>query len=160
MDKSLDKSINKLLRLSKKELNKKNRIFKIKQEEKEEDDKIDLHVKLYLRNKEDTMKKRVLRMKSLRLAGEKKELSKDFDERYKQKEKQLFNKKWTKLSKQLKMNRVKHFLIEQKEKEKWDNEKYNNMKELLMYNMELNQLRNLIEYDENIGKIINCKLLE
>jgi len=158
---NLDESIEQLLKLSRKEFEKKKRIYSLKNEEVLTEDKMDLHVKIYLRNKEETMKRRTLRMKSLRNAEEnKKELSSDFDEKYKQKEQSIFNKKWVKLSKQLKLNRINFFLKQQKEEHKWDTSKYNEVKELLMFNFELDQLRKTVVYNENDGKIINCKLLE
>jgi len=158
---NLDESIEQLLKLSRKEFEKKKRIYSLKNEEVLTEDKMDLHVKIYLRNKEETMKRRTLRMKSLRNAEEnKKEISLDFDEKYKQKEQSIFNKKWVKLSKQLKLNRINFFLKQQKEEHKWDTSKYNEVKELLMFNFELDQLRKTVVYNENDGKIINCKLLE
>jgi hypothetical protein len=133
------------------ETEKKNKKNKIKKEEKEE--KISHDLKEYLMMRRNVEFKNNLRLKSKRLAtnnkkytGDKKEFYKKLEER----QNEIFQKRWTKLSKHIKINRINKYFKDNKIN---DGKYLFNLKKLI----EDKKLKNYVIYNDTEGLIKTIK---
>ena len=78
----------------------------------------------------------------------------------KNKQNTIFNKEWRKLNHQLKLNRVYRYLKIRKNELEWSEEQYEEHKELLRDELNLNGLRSDIDYNIEEGEISNCWLID
>ncbi len=128
-----------LLKIKKKKKNKK----------KEIEEKISYDLKKYLIMKRNIEFKNNLRLKSKRLASKEKEYIGHKEEFYKKLEQQqnkIFQKRWTSLSKHIKINRINKYFKDNK----INDEKYFlNIKKLI----ENKKLKNFVIYNETNGYI-------
>ena len=138
-----------LLKIKKKKKKKKKNKKKI--EKKEE--KISHDLKEYLMMRRNTEFKNNLRLKSKRLASKEKQYTGDKKEFYKKLEQQqneIFCKRWTSLSKNIKINRINKYFKDNKIKD----EKYLfDLKKLI----EEKKLKNFVIYNETNGHIETIK---
>jgi len=142
------KKINDINLIEKNKKNKKNKKIEIKNEEK-----ITHDLKEYLMLRRNTEFKNNLRLKSKRLADKNKMFlgnKKDFFEKLKKKENEIFQKKWTSLGKNIKINRINKYF---KEKNINDDKLLVDLKVLL----EEKKLKTFIIYNEIEGFIENIK---
>jgi len=155
---SLNKSLQYLEDIYQKEQAKKRKRYNLK-EEKKVFTSSDGLVKMFLKKKADQDRKNVMRLKSLRNAKEQ-VISDDFDEKYREQQNSIFNKPWTKLNKQIKLNRVYKYMKLRKVELEWTEEEYDEKLELVKDHLDLNGLRKLVEYDEEEGVIDYCWLVD
>jgi len=143
------KKINDINSIETEKKNKKNKMKK--KEEKEE--KISHDLKEYLMMKKNTEFKNDLRLKSKRLATNDKKYTgnqKDFFEIQKQQQNEIFQKRWTKLSKHIKINRINKYFKDNK----INDEKYLfDLKKLI----EDKKLKNYVIYNDTEGLIETIK---
>ena len=100
----LNKALNNLEEIYHQEKNKKIKKYNLKVK-KEELKSNDNGIKMFLKQKAQFEYKNSLRLKSKRNA-KKKVLSEDFDEKYKEAQNNMFKRKWTKLTKVMRMKNV------------------------------------------------------
>lgn len=156
----LNKALNKLEAIYKKEQAKKRRLYNLKEEEEEYVELSNYSIKTFLKMKQQHQYKETLRLKSLRTAKKPKKLSEDFDNKYKQQQVNMFKKPWNKLTKQMKLNRLYRYMKIRQNELELDINEYNTNLELIKDKLDLNGLRKDIEYDEENGEIKNCWLFD
>ena len=131
--------------------NKKKKKNKKKIEKKEE--KISHDLKEYLMMRRNTEFKNNLRLKSKRLASKEKQYigdKKEFYKKLEQQQNEIFCKRWTSLSKNIKINRINKYFKDNKIKD----EKYLfDLKKLI----EEKKLKNFVIYNETNGHIETIK---
>jgi len=154
----LNKSLRYLEQLNQVEEQKKRKYLKIKEKKVVEDDNHG-YIKMFLRKQAQFEYKNRMRLKSLRNV-EKKEVSEDFDEKYKEKQNTIFNKEWRKLNNQLKLNRLYRYLKIRQNELEWTQEQYEENKEMSRDKLSVDGLRKDIEYDVEKGEIKNCWLFD
>ncbi len=155
----LNKSLKYLEQINQAEQQKKRKYLKIKEEKKEDTDNHG-YLKMFLRKKQQFEFKNKMRLKSLRNVKEPKAVPEDFDEQYKKKQDTIFNKEWRKLNNQLKTNRVYRYLKVRQNELEWTPEQYEEYKEMLRDQLNLNGLRADIDYNIEEGEISNCWLID
>ena len=155
----LNKSLRYLEQINQVEQQKKRKYLKIKEEKKEDTDTHG-YLKMFLKQKKTYEYKNKMRLKSLRNIEKPKELPEDFDEQYKKKQDTIFNKEWKKLNIQLKTNRVYRYLKVRQNELEWTPEQYEEHKEMLRDQLNLNGLRADIDYNVEEGEISKCWLID
>ena len=156
----LNKSLKYLEQINQAEQQKKRKYLKIKEEKKTEDTYNHGYLKMFLRKKQQFQYKNKMRLKSLRNVAEPKEVPEDFDEQYKKKQDTIFNKEWRKLNNQLKLNRIYRYLKIRQNELEWTPEQYEDNKEMVRDQLNLNGLRTDIDYNVEDGEISNCWLID
>jgi hypothetical protein len=137
----LNKSLQNLDFLNKKECSKKKTFFNIT--EKKNDETKNGLLLMFQRKKELYEYKNTLRLKSLRTKKEMK-ISEDFNEKIEEIENNIFNKKWMRLSINLRKNRLY----------KYFNEKQITFDDKIIEDLCDKKNKNLIKYDDKNGFII------
>ena len=155
----LNKSLRYLEQINQAEQQKKRKYLKIK-EEKVEDTDNHGYLKMFLKQRKAHEYKNKMRLKSLRNIEKPKELPEDFDEQYKKKQETIFNKEWKKLNIQLKTNRVYRYLKVRQNELEWTPEQYEEHKEMLRDQLNINGLRADIDYNVEEGEISKCWLID
>ena len=155
----LNKSLKYLEQLNQIEQQKKRKYLKIKVK-KEEDTNNHGYLKMFLKKQKTFEYKNKMRLKSLRNIEEPKPIPEDFDEQYKKKQDEIFNKEWKKLNVQLKRNRVYRYLKIRKNELEWTPEQYEENKEMVRDQLNLDGLRKTVEYNVEEGEITNCWLID
>ena len=155
----LNKSLQYLNNLNKIEQQKKMKHLKIKNIVINESENHGL-LKKFLKEKSQYEYKNNLRLKSLRNKKQESVISQNFDEKYKEKQFNIFNKDWNKLNKQLKFNRIYRYLKKRQNELKWTQKEYEEHKENIRVKFKINKLKNLIEYDKETCEIKNCWLID
>ncbi len=156
----LNKSLKYLEQINQAEQQKKRKYLKIKEEKKTEDTNNHGYLKMFLRKKQQFEFKNSMRLKSLRNAKKPKAVPEDFDEQYKKKQDTIFNKEWRKLNNQLKLNRIYRYLKIRQNELEWTQEQYEDNKEMIRDQLNLNGLRTDIDYNVKDGEISNCWLID
>jgi len=117
-------------------------------------------IKMFLRARDKFLYKNNLRLKSARMAAPKKPISENFDEMYEEEQKKIFKKPWSKLNRVMKMNRLYRYLKIRKNELEWELEEYEEKLEFVKDKLDLNGLRKDVEYDEELGEVKNCWLID
>ena len=116
-------------------------------------------IRMFLKQKAKYEYRNSLRLKS-NMNAKKKFCSDNFDEKYKQEQDNMFNRKWTKLSKVMRLNRVYRYMKIRKNELEWSIEEYEDKLELVKDMLELNGLKKDIDYDTVEGEIRNCWIID
>ena len=156
----LNKSLKSLEKINENEKIKKEKYLK-KKEKIIREEKISHNLlKMYKKNRSNFDYKQRLRKEKKLMNKRKQEIPEDFYELYKENQKNIYKKEWKKLTYELRLNRLYKYLKNKKIELKWNEGFYEEKLELLKNDLNINRLRNNIEYDIEKGEIIKCYLFD